>query len=1160
MSMLQGLPLRPRKGPRRGKATPSARAQWMLAAILVSGVGVPGSSTRAGDLDLPLLWTTNLKTFTESGPTVADLDGDGLAEVLVAGREEIIALGGNGEVRWRWRTRGRYTTYPAVLPREGQSSLIYAADGSKLFTCLDGTGKPVWQAELDATVSWSAPAVCDLEADGTPEVVQVDESGSVWAFEALTGKVVWKTPVRGMPASPAVGDLDGDGDAEVVVVTGKGLAVSLNADGTLRWEREIGGISPTWATSAPVIFTGSDGRGRVVAASNAGQVFCFDAKGEILWRRPTRGPVASTISVGDLDVDGQADVLLITQLGVIYRFTEKGALLWDIDMQGRSLAAGSIIDINGDHHLEYVLCTQNGHLMALNRDGESIFDRQFDNRTINVTPAFGDVTSDSPGLEMLITGGESGKTFCFGTKAPTAGLAQWTAYRGNEQKTAAWFGLSANKDARMVPANLAWDQVLTGEDIRFVITLPWPHEAPLTATAVCVRPDGARLVATSRVLGRTGQLHMPLNAFVGGTYRFSWTLKDPDDREMLSGTRQIDLEPFANDRALAANAITALRASANSVDPVLSSSAAGLRREAKRLDENAAELGSLQKAVPASDKVELAAILERTQSLTARAKRALGVAKVVEGALTLGAGTSVIVFEGTRWESRGVDRQLPVQATNSLKITRRVVPGEHEPIALGLFNVMDRDLQVRVLVDVPADGPTATPHRSVSVVTSLGETSWDPLPELDESAVMTVSSLASRELWLDVDAGGVQPGQHTVKVRLQALNGAGVIEGPRSPQAVPPPEAAVEIALDVLPFEMAPSEAFHLCAWASLDGPSIEDLLAHGGNVFIGPHASVQYDDQGTLTGFDYTAHDAFVAQFSGNKVFLLLSGIPGLRDEFGSAAYARDLEIYLEDLVRHMASNGFDTNGFALCPTDEPGGHGWDAVNRFVEFGKMVRAASPNVMIYVNGGGEEPMFQAMAPYVDIWCPGVMQLAEDSPEMDIMRSTGKMLWSYDCGYGYARPTGSNTKNINIVGQFRTAALFAYRQKAVGMGYWCYNIGADIWGRTRQEYSLVYKGRTRPVISRRWEAVREGIEDFRIVSALRRRLEATDGARLADDVRARVKNLLETRLPEMIDKSFIEVSLGLGRSVLDASNNDGTIDAFRKEMMDCVQAVAAARPE
>jgi hypothetical protein len=62
---------------------------------------------------------------------------------------------------------------------------------------------------------------------------------------------------------------------------------------------------------------------------------CLDSKGEVLWRRPTRGAAASTISAGDLDLDGRADICLITQAGVIYRFDESGQRIWEIDMQGR---------------------------------------------------------------------------------------------------------------------------------------------------------------------------------------------------------------------------------------------------------------------------------------------------------------------------------------------------------------------------------------------------------------------------------------------------------------------------------------------------------------------------------------------------------------------------------------------------------------------------------------------------------------------------------------------------------------------------------------------------------------------------------------------------------------------------------------------------------
>ena len=37
-------------------------------------------------------------------------------------------------------------------------------------------------------------------------------------------------------------------------------------------------------------------------------------------------------------------------------------------------------------------------------------------------------------------------------------------------------------------------------------------------------------------------------------------------------------------------------------------------------------------------------------------------------------------------------------------------------------------------------------------------------------------------------------------------------------------------------------------------------------------------------------------------------------------------------------------------------------------------------------------------------------------------------------------------------------------------------------------------------------------------------------------------------------------LGLGRNVIDASNNDATLGAFRREMIECVEAVAGEEVE
>ena len=1106
----------------------------------------------AAELEFPPLWQTDLQTLLESSGLVADLKGDGHEEAVIAGREDMFALDGQGKVLWRWRTKGRFMTYPAVLVRPPQASLIYAADNSGLLTCLDGAGKEVWHAQLNGPSSWSASVVCDLKGDGDADVIQTDETGAVWAFAALTGKVLWQTKLQGIPVSPAVGDLDDDGKPEIVVSTGQGTITALKGNGDVLWKRTIGGSSQSWATAAPVIFAASDGRSRVAAASSDGKLFCLDGKGEVLWRRPTRGAAASSISVGDLDLDGRADICLITQTGVIYRFDEDGRAIWEIDMQGRSLAPGAIIDLDGDGKPEYVLCTQDGFLQVLNEAGEFLYRYHFNNRTINVTPTFGNLSPDSPGLEMLITGGESGIAFCLRTPAATNAIAQWRYYRCDARNSGSWFGLRQSGAVRISPVNLAADEVLTGQSLRFVVENPQTERHPLTATVVCVRPGGARQVTTTTVLGRNGELLMPLEVTALGTYQFNWTLADAGGRTLASGGRSLFLQPFANDRALVARVLAALRTAAGAAGQVLPLSATALRREATSLEVEAKAVVPLQDSLPGNGVTGVQAALEKSSALVSHAKRALAIAGVIRQATALGPGTSLVAFEGTLWENRKVDDQLPAHAANPLRITRKAVPGEHEPIALDLFNVTEHELLVRVQFDPLTNGIIVIPHRSVGVPTSLGEVAWDALPELDETGTLAIPSLASRELWLDMDLGAAKPGDHQVRLRLQALNGAGVLDAPTHPHTVPPPETGVEIALHVADFAMAAPGDFRLCTWAAPEAAQLPDLLAHGNNVFTASMPGVNYDAQGRLAASDYSGLDPVLSRLRGKEVVLLLTGIPSLHGQPGSAAYRGDLKKFLDELVTHMAGAGFDTKHFALYPFDEPGGVGWTLINQLVEFGKLVRAVNPDLMMYVDGGGELSMFQAMAPYIDIWCPSIYMLAEKTPLMDVVRKNGKLLWSYNCGYGYSRPAGANLKNMNLVSDYRNAALFAFRHNATGIGYWCYNLGGDPWGRIDMEYMLVYPGRTKPVTSRRWEAVREGIEDYRILAALRKRLAEDSGAEVTAAARARIKRLLEVSLPGLLDQSFEEMTLGLGRDVIDASNNDATVGAFRREMMECVE--------
>ena len=1091
-------------------------------------------------LDIEPLWVANPDMIMEGAPMVVDLDGDGDAEILTAAYESIIVVDGTGEELWRFDTRGRYSTCPAILEREGQSPLIYAGDNKGMFTCLDGGGRVVWQKDM-GSIFCSGPALADLDKDGGVEVIQGDQAGLVSALDALTGEVVWERQLEGECASPAVGDLDRDGNLEIVMTTGAGKLVALEGSGNVIWAFTLGGTAPCWAIASPVLFANSKGHVCVAAASHEGRFFCLDDLGKVLWERSTRGAIASTISAGDFDADGRVDMFAVTELGVLYRFDEVGHALWDIDTQGRSLAAGAIIDLDGDGALEYALCTQRGNLLVFSRAGEIVFNHQFDNRTINMTAAFGDIVKERPGLEFAVTGGESGQIFCFGTGAPVDSLAQWRTYRRDNRLTGAWFGLVSSDAIRVTPEDLNWDQLFTGDAVTFRVVNPMPGDAALKAEAVCVRPDGSRQVAVGRVVGRQGLLKIPVSMTAPGVYRFEWALKNVAGAPLATGSRELTLEPYQNDRALAKRAVIALEDAIGEAQVAQTDRGlrAAMHQESLAIEKEAVALAALQTAAPGSAPAFVEQLNARTAQLNARAKRALALAHAAPSILMNAPDSPLVAFEGTTWENRDVDRQLPLKVAMPFRITRRCVPGEHEPVSIKLLNVTLDTVVVGALVATGPAGPSVTAHEVKPVPTNQGTTAWDPIvPSKNGVPVFPIPPLETREVWLDVDLSGVKAGAHKVKVSFDT--GAS--------------ETNVAIALEVLPFEMAAPGAMRLCCWSSYNDDAVKDLLAHGNNVFtVGvPPATVREDDPVRID-IDYTALDEFVAPLAGHDVFLLMSGIPSLGVPIEEEAYVPRLADYLDQVMTHLADKGIDEDHVALYPHDEPGGHGWDTVNHYVSFGRQGLKARPGLKFYVNGGGDLAMFEALNEVAAIWCPGFYMLSEDTPEMNFLRESGKTIWSYDCGYSYARPIGANTKTINVAGQYRMAAILGFHFGATGIGYWCYNVGASMWDPIELEYPLVYKNPDDThTSSRRWEAVREGIEDTRILIALRAKLS---DASVAAQAKEQIRHLLDETLDDIATQTLEEVRLGVARYVLDASNNDATVERLRNEMMDCVALLA-----
>ena len=274
-------------------------------------------------------------------PSIADLDGDGQAEVIVEGG---ILDGATGTLK---ATFAATPTSPVVVsditgdgvPDIVTASQIFKADGSLL---LD-TALP-YPSSFAATSDWKAPwpAIGDFDNDGVPEVVvddNINHAVSLWHYDASLPakfKVVrapvdingtlspthcapgtWGNTHGGGP--PTVGDFDGDGTPDVALAGGVGYAVfsgkklvdpAIAGSDTFLWIKQTNDCSSASTGSSIFDFNG-DGKAEVLYSDQQRLRIYEGTTGNVLYETcNTTATLIENPIVADVDNDGQADIVV----------------------------------------------------------------------------------------------------------------------------------------------------------------------------------------------------------------------------------------------------------------------------------------------------------------------------------------------------------------------------------------------------------------------------------------------------------------------------------------------------------------------------------------------------------------------------------------------------------------------------------------------------------------------------------------------------------------------------------------------------------------------------------------------------------------------------------------------------------------------------------
>lgn len=232
---------------------------------------------------------------------------------------------------------------------------------------------------------FSSPAIADLNADDSPDLVVAAPNGTVTATRLSNGQRLWQRKLGNttIHASPLVEDMDGNGTVEVIAATMTGRVYMLNG--------QTGAIIRTFAQGPPLhcpagqdcrpdgFFAtpaigdvNGDGIKDIVAPSFDHTVYAWSRGGTLLWRAYLEDTLWSSPAIVDIDRNGRNEVVLGGDIWAGNPFrVPAGGLLWvlngrngtrlngyPISIPGQTVwSSPAITDLDGDGRLDAVFGT-----------------------------------------------------------------------------------------------------------------------------------------------------------------------------------------------------------------------------------------------------------------------------------------------------------------------------------------------------------------------------------------------------------------------------------------------------------------------------------------------------------------------------------------------------------------------------------------------------------------------------------------------------------------------------------------------------------------------------------------------------------------------------------------------------------------------------------
>ena len=376
-------------------------------------------------------------------PVVADLDNDGLQEIVIADYiDKVYVYGENGKIRLGWPlkiiTESPYMNGVQVNPAvgdvngDGRQEVVFSISSGGTYA-VDPDGKVLRGFPIKKSGMFprdASPVLADLNGDGKKEIIAslagYNYKNYIFVFDG-DGKTMdgWErgsVAISSTNATPSVADINNDGSLDVIIGDW-----DYNMNAFDRFGNPLGGSwnqnkGAPFISSPGITDIDNDGYLEIFNMSTGDAVYAWNSEGDALegWPvtiggYPTGENKRPSVAIGDIDLDGKKEIIVPHLMGLASVIDLEGNIKWSKYLAPYLNASPIIANVDDDPELE-IIFAQNSYTDF----GITIFNH--DGSELGVFPSYGSISAtpvacdiDNDGKTELIIANINGQVFIVDT-------------------------------------------------------------------------------------------------------------------------------------------------------------------------------------------------------------------------------------------------------------------------------------------------------------------------------------------------------------------------------------------------------------------------------------------------------------------------------------------------------------------------------------------------------------------------------------------------------------------------------------------------------------------------------------------------------------------------------------------------------------------------